>query len=108
MYGIQVHFKGNTSIKQILMKPKDTDPKDSRSGLIYSYKCPQLDCNDEYIGNWQDTGGKKKRTPETTITYTQAFPDHGTPHRGPKLQHHRKRGPGAGKNYKGINLYKGK
>ena len=39
-YGIQVHFKGNTTIKQILMKPKDTDPKESRSGLIYSYKCP--------------------------------------------------------------------
>ena len=25
-YGIQVHFKGNTTIKQILMKPKDQDP----------------------------------------------------------------------------------
>ena len=24
-YGIQVHFKGNTTIKQILMKPKDRD-----------------------------------------------------------------------------------
>ena len=49
-YGIQVHFKGNTTIKQILMKPKDTDPKDNKSGLICSYKCPQLDCNEEYIG----------------------------------------------------------
>ena len=36
-YGIQVHFKGNQTIKQILMKPKDKDPKDSKSGVIYSY-----------------------------------------------------------------------
>ena len=38
-YGIQVHFKGNTTIKQVLMKPKDQDPKDSKSGLIYSCQC---------------------------------------------------------------------
>ena len=49
-YGIQVHFKGNTTIKQILMKPKDWVPKDSKSGLIYNYQCPQLDCDEEYIG----------------------------------------------------------
>ena len=52
---------GNTSIKQILMKPKDTDPKDSRSGLIYSYKCPQLDCNDEYIGETGRTLGERRK-----------------------------------------------
>ena len=27
-YGIKVHFKGNTTIKQLLMKPKDQDPKE--------------------------------------------------------------------------------
>ena len=32
------------------MKPKDKDPKDSKSGVIYSYQCPHLDCNEEYIG----------------------------------------------------------
>ena len=26
-YGIQVHFKDNTTIKQVLMRPKDQDPK---------------------------------------------------------------------------------
>ena len=30
MYGIQVHFKGNTTIKQILMKLKDQDPMDKK------------------------------------------------------------------------------
>ena len=60
-YGIQVHFKGNPTIKQILMKPKDTYPKDSKSGLIYSYKCPQLDCNEKYIGESGRTLGKRRR-----------------------------------------------
>ena len=40
-YGIQVHFRGNSTIKQALMKPKDQDPRDNRSGVIYSYQCNQ-------------------------------------------------------------------
>ena len=49
-YGIQVYFKGNITIKQTLMKPKDQDPKDNKSGLIYSYKCKDITCGEEYIG----------------------------------------------------------
>ena len=60
-YGIQVHFNGNTTIKQILMKPKDTDPKDSKSGLIYSYKCPQLDCDEKYIEETGRTLGERRK-----------------------------------------------
>ena len=52
-YGIQVHFKGNTTIKQILVKPKEWDSKDNKSGLIYSYQCHCLDCDEEYIGKHQ-------------------------------------------------------
>ena len=59
-YGIQVHFKGNTIIKQVLMKPKDWDPKDSKSGLIYSYECHHLDCDEEYIGETSRTLGKEE------------------------------------------------
>ena len=40
----------HTSKKQTLMKPKDQDPKDEKSGLIYSYKCQDLTCGEEYIG----------------------------------------------------------
>ena len=32
------------------MKPKDQDPKDNKSGIIYSYQCNHLACNEEYIG----------------------------------------------------------
>ena len=60
-YGIQVHFKGNQTIKQILMKPKDKDPKDSKSGVIYSYQCSHLDCNEEYIGETSRTLGERRK-----------------------------------------------
>ena len=43
------------------MKPKDQDPKDNKSGLIYGYQCPQLDCVDECIGETGRTLGKRRR-----------------------------------------------
>ena len=43
------------------MKPKDRDPKDSKSGLIYSYQCPQLDCNDECIGETDRILGERRK-----------------------------------------------
>ena len=48
-YGIQIYFKGNITIKQVLMKPKDQDHKDKRSGVIYSYQCWDIAYNEEYI-----------------------------------------------------------
>ena len=33
-YGIQTYFKGNTTIKQVLMTPKDQDPKDKKVGNL--------------------------------------------------------------------------
>ena len=49
-YGIQTYFKGKTTIKQVLMKPKDQDPKDKKSGVIYSYQRRDIACGEEYIG----------------------------------------------------------
>ena len=60
-YGIQVHFKGNTTIKQVLMKPKDQDPKDNKSGIIYSYQCKHLDCNEECIGETARTLRQRRK-----------------------------------------------
>ena len=58
-YGIQIHFKGNTTIKQLLMKPKDQDPKDKKSEIIYSYQCTNIACNEEYIGETARTLGER-------------------------------------------------
>ena len=65
-------IKGNATIKQVLMKPKDRDPKESKSGLIYSYQCHHLDCDKEYIGDISWTlGERRKEHPK------QPFPIHG-------------------------------
>ena len=37
-YGMQTHFKGNRTIKPILVKPKDRDPMEKKSGTIYWYQ----------------------------------------------------------------------
>ena len=48
--GIQVHFKGRNTVKQLLMAPKDKDPKLAMSGIIYRYRCPHINCTEQYIG----------------------------------------------------------
>ena len=49
-HGVQVYFKGGTTIKNLLMAPKDQDPMQKRSEVIYRYKCDRVECDDEYIG----------------------------------------------------------
>ena len=58
-YGIRVHFKGNTTIKQLLMKPKDQDPKGKKSGITYSYQCTNIACDEECIGETARTMGER-------------------------------------------------
>ena len=48
--GIHVHFKGTNTVKQLLMAPKDKDPKLTKSGIIYRYQCPNINCTEHYIG----------------------------------------------------------
>ena len=60
-YGIQLHFKANTTIKQILMKPKDQDTKDMKSRIIYSFQCNHIACNEEYIGETARTIGERSK-----------------------------------------------
>ena len=64
-YAIQTYFKGNTTIKLVLMKPKDQDPKDMKSGVIYSFQCNHIACNEEYIG---ETTGPLGRDTRSTLS----------------------------------------
>ena len=57
----QVHFKGGTTIKNLLMAPKDQDPIKNRSGVIYRFKCNRVECDDEYIGESSRTFGERFR-----------------------------------------------
>ena len=41
------------------MKPKDQDPKEKKSGIIYSYQCNNIACDEEYIGETVRTLGER-------------------------------------------------
>ena len=58
-YGIQTHFKGGSTIKNLLVSPKDKDPVVNQSDAIYWYQCRNLGCNDEYIGETSRTFGER-------------------------------------------------
>ena len=58
-YGIQTHFKGGSTIKNLLVSPKDEDPMVNQSGAMYWYQCGHLGCDDEYIGETSRTFGER-------------------------------------------------
>ena len=62
-HGIEMHFKGANTIRQLLVHPKDKDNILKKSGVIYRYKCGRVDCEDEYIG-------------ESGTTYAERFREH--------------------------------
>ena len=41
------------------MAPKDKDHKLQKSGVIYKYKCPHINCQEEYIGESGRTFGDR-------------------------------------------------
>ena len=69
-YGVEVYFKGGSTIKNFLMSPKDKDPIQKQSGVIYRYQCDRVDCDEEYIGKSSRTFGerfKEHLTPPSPI-----------------------------------------
>ena len=49
-HGVDMHFKGGRTLKNILVSPKDQDKITSKNSVIYSYSCGSIDCGEEYIG----------------------------------------------------------
>ena len=49
-HGVDMHFKGGQTVKNILVSPKDKDSITSKNSVIYSYTCGSIDCGEEYIG----------------------------------------------------------
>ena len=41
------------------MTPRDQDPIQKRSGVIYRYKCDRVECDEEYIGESSRTFGER-------------------------------------------------
>ena len=40
------------------MKPKEKDPKDKKSEVIYSYQCGGIACGEQYMGKHQRPWGR--------------------------------------------------
>ena len=49
-HGVEMHFKGGRTLKNILVSPKDQDKITNKNCIIYSYSCGSIDCGEEYIG----------------------------------------------------------
>ena len=49
-YKARVLFKGTSTIKSLLMHPKDPIPDAQKTDIIYHWKCPAHNCTAEYIG----------------------------------------------------------
>ena len=62
--GVQAHFSGGNTIYILLVATKEMDNITQESRVIYMYKCDQLDCDKEYIGEFAWTFGERlKGTP---------------------------------------------
>ena len=57
--GVEVYFKGGSTIKDLLVHPKDEDTILQKSGVIYRYRCGRVDCEEEYIGESDRTFGER-------------------------------------------------
>ena len=53
--GVQVHFKGANTVKEVLIAPKDKDSINHKEEVIYRYRCDQPGCNMEYIAETSRT-----------------------------------------------------
>ena len=58
-HGVDMHFKGGQTLKNILMSPKDKDGITSKNSVIYSYTCGSIDYGEEYIGELGRTFGER-------------------------------------------------
>ena len=57
------HFKGTNTLRTMLGNPKDKDPQNNQTGIIYHYKCLQISCPSTYIGGiWLILRGKSQGT----------------------------------------------
>ena len=54
-YGVQIHFKGGNTLKNLLMFPKDKDAITKQSNILYWFQYSKTECDNEYIGESAST-----------------------------------------------------
>ena len=58
-YGKQTQFKSNSTIKNLLVPPKNKDPMENKSGTNYCFQCRDLTCDEECIKQTSRTFGER-------------------------------------------------
>ena len=93
-YGIQTHYKGNKTLRQVLVKPKDQDPKEKKSGFIDSYQCGAIDCGEEDIGDnlIRTLEEMLQRASQGALPYTCTQTTHWSSAQPRPIQHNREGG----------------
>ena len=56
-----MHFRGGSTIKELLVHLKDRDTILQKSRVIYRYKCSRVDCEEVYIGESDKTFAERFR-----------------------------------------------
>ena len=87
-YWVPTYFKGSATIKQLLVRPKDQDPKDHKNNFIYSYQCGEVDCDEECIEDTPRILGEryKEYLKEPSPIHVHRLKT-GTQHQPRQLQH---------------------
>ena len=77
-------FKGTSTIKSLLMHPKDPIPDAQKTDIIYHCKCPANNCTAEYIG--ETYRSLKEKVSYHTNQTTSAIRNHHTSTKQPKAE----------------------
>ena len=83
-YGVRVFFKGTSTIKSLLMHPKDPIPDAQKTDIINHWKCPANNCTAEYIG--ETNRSLKERVSEHRNQTTSAMRNHHISTKHPKVE----------------------
>ena len=73
-YRVRVFFKGTSTIKSLLMHPKDPIPDEHKTDIIYHWKCPTNNCTAEYIS--ETNRSLKERVSDHRNQTTSAMRNH--------------------------------
>ena len=77
--GMQFTLKGSNTVYILLAAPTVKDSNVQKSGIIYRYKCIQMESEEEYSGEWgigKDLGEQAQRTPHSPLPYLSPYPGH--------------------------------
>ena len=81
-YKVRLFFKGTSTIKSLLMHPKDLIPDAQKNDIIYHWKCPAHNCTAEYIG--ETNRSLKERVSDHQNQMTSAIRNHHSSTKYPK------------------------